>query len=392
MLGPLTPAAAVALLSPSARLLAAAAAPDAGASQVGVLPWHDVHWPTLLSLTSFERAEAQVFRLLRSAPDGAVPDAVQQSMQGIYRVAAFRSAELGDAAAVAADALQAAGVTPLWLKGAALAMQSPEEFGVRSMGDLDLLVDPAELPVAREALEAAGWRRGIGESYASHHHDVPMIWRGGIRLELHTGLFPPGHPFAPDGVGDWVGRSVPVSWGSRTVRVLPPAWHLLHATVHWAWNHEGEVGSWQYLHDAHRLSPVIAAGAGGWSALLTMADQLGARRPVGWGLWAAHRLAAVPVDPSVVEAMRGGDRWLGGLTEREWILRAFHSPAASPSVRWSRFWWRRAMHGLGDDRAAWPWALGRSGHVVETPGSVTGLLEGRRLARWRRHLGRVLGG
>ncbi|MDZ7632667.1 MAG: hypothetical protein U5K74_15315 [Gemmatimonadaceae bacterium] len=98
MLAPLTPVTASALLSPSARVLVAAAAPDSGVGRAHVLPWSDVHWPTLLSLTSYERAEAQVFRLLRAAPDGAVPEDVHRAMQGMFRVAVFRSAELAEAA------------------------------------------------------------------------------------------------------------------------------------------------------------------------------------------------------------------------------------------------------------------------------------------------------
>lgn len=190
MLARLTTQSARALLSPSARVLVAAADPDGGVSRVRDLPWSDVHWPTLLALTSFERAAAQVFRLLRAAPVGAVPDDVTKAMQGIFRVAVFRSDELSAAAVAACDALRAAGVDALWLKGAALAMQSAEEFAVRSMGDLDVLVAPDQHAEARRALMAAGWADGVpDQSYEAHHHDAPLFWRAGIRLELHDGLF-----------------------------------------------------------------------------------------------------------------------------------------------------------------------------------------------------------
>ena len=164
MLAPLDARSAQALLSPSARIVAAAAAPDGGVSRVASLPWPDVQWTTLLELAAFERAEAQVYRLVSAAPDGAVPAEVLRSMQGLARVAAFRAVELAEAAAVAQDALSAAGVPGLWLKGAALAMQSPAQFGVRGMGDLDLLVAPADHDRARQVLLSAGWSGADPES------------------------------------------------------------------------------------------------------------------------------------------------------------------------------------------------------------------------------------
>ncbi len=405
MLAPLTPRTALALLSPSARVLVAAAMPDGGASVVEHLPWSDVHWPTLVSLTSFERAEAHVFRLLRAAPVGSVPDDVHHAMQGIFRVAAFRSAELSEAAGAAVDALAEAGVSALWLKGAALAMQSTDDFMLRSMGDLDLLVRPEQHVAAREALRLVGWREsGSESSYAGHHHDAPLLWRGGIRLELHRSLFPPRHPFADVPSATWVARGVEVVWGERRVRVLPVVWHLVHASVHWAWNHEGEVGSWQYLHDAHRLSSAARAAGVEWREVVAAARSIGAGLPVGWGLWTASRLADLAIDESAISELRGRNGWLTGMTEREWVLRAFHSPAASPSVAWSRYWWRQAMHGLGDAVSGWPWVLGRAGSVDaglvdagEVAGAAGALAGGdggatRSFRRWRRHLGRVLGG
>ena len=137
------------------------ALPSSGVHLASQLPWSDVHWPTLVSLTSFERAESQIFRLLRAAPVGAVPEDVQRAVQGIYRVSVFRAAELAAAAGAAADALRAAGVDVLWLKGAALSMQSSDDFALRSMGDLDMLVDASQQPAARQALRDAGWTDGV---------------------------------------------------------------------------------------------------------------------------------------------------------------------------------------------------------------------------------------
>ncbi len=396
MLAPLTSSDARALLSPSARVLVACALDDGGLSLVEQLPWPDLHWPTLMSLASFERAELQLYPVLRSAPPGAVPDAVLDTAQRVSRIASFRAAELADAAAAAVDALDANGITVLWLKGAALAMQHPAGFSVRGMGDLDLLVDPAQLEAARLALRAAGWADGEApDAYLSHHHDAPMVRRGGLRLELHSSLFIPGHPFAPESASVWLSRAKRIDWGARAVHVLPATWHVVHASIHWAWSHEGEVGSWQYLHDMQLLTSSWEPGGPEWQAVQRHAELLGAARPVGWALWTAARLAGVPIDDATLDRLRPRPELGRGLTEREWVLRAFMSPASSPSVSWSRFWWRRAMAGLGRSGGAWPWALGH-GAVEPSPaeersGSPSRPLTREKLARWRRHLARVFG-
>ena len=401
MLAPLTSSAALALLSPSARVVVASSLPES-IQRPEELPWRDVHWPTLLSIASYERAEVQVQRLAQRAPAEAVPAEVHGALQRVCRVASFRSGEMGDAAAAACDALTASNVPALWLKGAALSFRQPAGFGTRDMGDLDILVESAQLSAASAALRASGWRDdGAMTMYDVHHHAAPLVWRSGLRLELHTGLFSAGHPFAGDSASAWLARGEWLPFGDRRVLALTTVWHLVHASIHWAWSHEAEVGTWQYLHDVHRLTAGWTDGD--WSALVDSARRVGGSVPVGWALWTAAAIGGLRIPDGVVEGLRGPARNLDGIAEREWVVRALHSPMASPSVRWSRLWWRRAMRGLGDGGERWPWCLGRAGALAErdrvpVKGVAGGLSASplrrfaRGIERWTRHLTRVLGG
>jgi hypothetical protein len=395
VLSSLDPRSARALLAPSARILVAASQPDCGVSRAAELPWADVHWATLVSLAQFERAECQLHRLMSSAPAGAIPDDVRRTLQNLSRVAAFRSAELADAAAAACDALSEAGIPVLWLKGAALAMQHADGFAVRGMGDLDVLVRPELLARAQAALLGVGWASGgSDDGYRGHHHAAPMLWRGGLRLELHTAVLPPGNPFVDDGADRWLRRGQSVQWGARAVQVLPGPWHLVHACVHWSWSHEAEVGTWQFLHDAQVLTAGWSAGGAEWREVSANAAELGGGRPVGWGLWSAAVLGGVAVPEATVRALRVGSGLRHGFVERMWVVRAFRSPLASPSVRWTRYWWRQAMGGLGDASSAWPWRAGRRARQEGLRGNDDGLIvraDFRSVVRgWRRHLAHLL--
>lgn len=60
----------------------------------------------------------------------------------------------------ALDALVQAGVTPIVMKGTALAYSLYASPAARTRGDTDVLVTPADLPCAREVLQDAGFMRG----------------------------------------------------------------------------------------------------------------------------------------------------------------------------------------------------------------------------------------
>lgn len=356
---------------------------------MATLPWSDVHWPTLVAQASWERAASPLSRLLRAVPAGGVPADALQAVHNLSRVAEFRAGELAQAAAESVDALERAGLAPLWLKGAALAMQSPRGFGIRAMGDLDLLVGTAELDAARAALLTGGWQQGaVTGGYDRHHHLAPLVRRADLRLELHDAVLPPGHPFSGAGAERWMAAAVRADWQGREVRVLAPAWHVTHAALHWAWSHEGSVGTWQFLHDMHRF----AASDLDWDEVAAVARLVGGAPVVGMALWSAVHLGGVAVPKSVIGALRGRPRASDGIAERTWVLRALHSPMPSPSVRWSRFWWRQAVRGIGDATRSWPWTVGRAAVAAPAVGAAP-MGSGRaRLARWGRHLGRVLGG
>lgn len=385
MLSPLDRIGAWRLLAPSARLVVAAAAPDVAHP---TLRWDAADPATLVALAGHERCETALLALATAHPAGTVPPALLDALRARAAVAAYRAAALADAAAAAHDALHAAGIPALWLKGAALAFAAGDDgFTGRPMGDLDLLVDPATLPTAAAALEAAGFVAGDEAAYAAHHHRAPRRFRGdpAARLELHDALWPPHHPLAPLAPATLLVDAAHVTWRGRRAAVLPPALHLAHAATHWAWAHEGAVGSWQWLADARRLAPAVTP-----DALLAAADRLGARAPMGWALHVADLLVGLPA-PLAAAATTLRPRLgplLAGLAERQWIVRAFAAGPATPGVRWDRWWWRRSLVGLGDAAHAWPWRLG-AGQVAPAP--LTASLARATRPRWGPYLRRLRG-
>lgn len=140
----------------------------------------------------------------------------------------------------AIDALLAAGVTPVLLKGIDLIHRLYDRFDERTLDDVDLLVAPAQLRPALAALERAGWIVP-GEPTRTHYirssHHLPLRSPGPVHVEfeLHWNLVQEGR-FRVDAEA-LLRRAVPCEVAGR--RVLRLADHdlvahlLLHHFTHY---------------------------------------------------------------------------------------------------------------------------------------------------------------
>lgn len=89
------------------------------------------------------------------------------------------------------QALNAAGLEPLLLKGAQRLACDEEGAELFDCQDIDVMLAQRDLDRAREALCAEGYFEGEDAAsplYARHHHAAPLYLRGGIPIELHRAL------------------------------------------------------------------------------------------------------------------------------------------------------------------------------------------------------------
>jgi hypothetical protein len=136
------------------------------------------------------------YRYLRAAQAPVPPD-VMTALIGSYlrhrRDNGVRSRVLGDVV----QALDAAGIAVLVVKGGALAHLLYPDPALRPMSDLDLLVDQAHLVKAGSILQELGMSAPAmdpgqgGKGLATAGRTVDDTWVG---IELHTDLFEEGFP------------------------------------------------------------------------------------------------------------------------------------------------------------------------------------------------------
>ena len=89
------------------------------------------------------------------------------------------SLKLAGACLTACRALEKAGIPVLPLKGQALSWQIYGAIGVRHSGDIDLLVDPADVPAAIEVMQDTGYQSTLPLPSS------PLHWRERMRTVHH---------------------------------------------------------------------------------------------------------------------------------------------------------------------------------------------------------------
>lgn len=209
------------------------------------------------------------------------------------------------------DEVSRDGITPVLLKGAALALSLYEQPALRPMQDLDILVAPGEVEATVAALGRAGFRAVAASRtpafYAAHHHTVPMIGRSGrVIVEIHRGLVPPEDGLVID-PAPFVARSQRIEARGRSYRVLSREDQMVHACLHLSYC-DRFVGRLRDLIDVHAIVEIEAARLD-WGIVVGATHQPEVHRSLLSSLDLARRLLGTPVPREVMHELRRGAGW-----------------------------------------------------------------------------------
>lgn len=311
------------LLRPEAEVVFRAAGGGANDARLRTLIDGGLDWPRVVELAQAERGLPIVWaRLAALGGRAAAPTELAASLDRITMVQSFRALADKDRGDAALDALAEAGIETVLLKGAALGYAAYASFDQRPMGDVDVLVAPADADRAYETLVARGWARvpvATEESVYDEHHHLPPLYDPATKLviELHTRLFPADRPFPL--TGDDIRRaSRLVSAQGRVVRV-PSVTHLvLHACLHFAWSHQMSSAAWRTFRDLEALQ---SAGGLDWADVIAESERVRGATCCYWALrlWRAVAGGDVPDEVLSRLAPPRGEAALARL-ERHFVL------------------------------------------------------------------------
>jgi hypothetical protein len=148
--------------------------------------WDRVVWRSEM----FRTTPLVYYHLRRLGLDEAVPGAIAGYLDAWSRLSAARASVLYDELGRIVDALELEGIDYYLLKGAALGPLVYPDLLLRPMIDLDVMIRPGDVPVARSLMRGLGYRHGIWDpetnfvaevAYApvdyANHHELPAYHR-----------------------------------------------------------------------------------------------------------------------------------------------------------------------------------------------------------------------
>jgi hypothetical protein len=166
---------------------------------------------------------------LRDGP--TLPTDVAARLRRAHRSNVGRSLLLRRQLTEVVRALGAHGVDTLALKGAAYLAADVFAAGAREMSDLDLVIRPADLEAADQALRGARYSF-VPHPYGLVHHDRVYVAPDEVApVEIHTAIGAPEVAAALPSLDVWA-RSQPIELGGTAVRVPSVEDALVHNVLH----------------------------------------------------------------------------------------------------------------------------------------------------------------
>jgi hypothetical protein len=263
-------------------------------------------WQAVLTLARNQRVQPLLYRRLasRSLPQDPPSEVMTRLRARYLRVASHGlrlQQELGDVV----DALAAADVPVIALKGIYLASCVYDNVALREMNDIDVLVPRDTLRQASARLNALGYAPinpgSIDQDVAISHHLDLLIKDDRVAVEVHWNLTRPGLPYSIEPEELWQ-RMVPVRIAGRDLWSLALEDLILHLCVHTSYQHQFIFG----LRPSCDLAEVLARHGADldWDALLQRAERWRWQRGVFLALRLARDLVGADVPEEVLARLR----------------------------------------------------------------------------------------
>ena len=314
-----------------------------------------IDWTTLVSSAMRHGVTAQAFaRLLEVAESELPADVAHASRAHIDHLRAHNRELIGELLAIV-DALKAASIDVIPLKGPLLAHLVYGDATIRACRDLDILVRQADVERALDVLNELAYRPYSEKPDLTPRQEAALsaltgqavLWRPGARaaIEPHWDLVPGNLRLAIDYDGIWQ-RSRLISFQGRQIRVLAPEDLVLGIAIH------GGKDQWSKLQIVADLARAIdRLSALDWSLVLARAERERCRRILLTGMRLVERLMGLTLPSAITAACADDHRGVDALAEAAANQILTDGPTAKSIFEVSAFrfrlhdrWWDRIRY------------------------------------------------
>lgn len=254
-------------------------------------------WATLIAKAQAHDLASALYHQLRTAALlPLLPASISQQLQREYhRVVANNTLQYQELGKILTT-LHTHQIEAIVLKGTHLVAIS-NNLGLRSCGDIDLLLRPDQLLVANQALEAIGYtrERALEKVTATVNH-LPALRNGKATVELHDTIATADAPFRIV-YDDLFGHSQPFTVRGVTGMGFCPEDLLLHLCIHAAYQHSFDHGL-RSIYDI--LGVVRAHPTLDWAKFVRSTQAWQAGKPAYLTLCLSHALLGVKIPATVL--------------------------------------------------------------------------------------------
>ncbi len=215
-----------------------------------------LHWHAFKAKVPFDDIDYGSSRLLplvyKNLVAVAPDDPFMGRMKGIYRLTWAQNQRNLNQLTSVQKLFEENNIVLLLLKGGALTLSCYQDYGLRGMGDLDILIPPEKAELAISLLQSVGWKaqKHFNKIYIPIHHANAFTHNeSGIEMDLHWHLI--GQRCDKE-LGKLFWEHTPeTKLGTTHCKTLQATDHLFHTLVHGtAWN---TVAPIRWIADAYWL-------------------------------------------------------------------------------------------------------------------------------------------
>lgn len=260
-----------------------------------------IDWELVWTLSKAHGVAPVVYRNLAALCPAAVPSAIHAGFRRHNQANALLNTLLAQELVAVLDAFAAKGIHAIPFKGVTLAQTVYGDLTLRECADLDLIVDQASIPHARQILWSQGYQLTSRDMGGGHESDEPYHFfqkkSGVVAVDLQWVMARPHFGFRLDRSELW-NRLKPVYLPAKMVMGLCPEDMLILLCVH------GSKHAWEQLKWICDVAELVRRRpALDWSRLMFQADEWGCRRMVLLGLALAKSLFDIVLPPAVLKGI-----------------------------------------------------------------------------------------
>jgi hypothetical protein len=256
-------------------------------------------WDVTIELSISHNIAPLVYWCVNQACPEIVPPAALDRLRTCFRDNAGHSLQLTGELLRLLSLFDRAGIEVVPYKGPAIAWSLYETPALREMGDLDLLVRPADAPRAIDLLVGSGCQPEYSTDlrFLRSARELHVTSPAGVNLDLHWALAPSHFCHALDLDHFW-SRLVTISIAGRPIRTLAPEDLLVFLCVH------GAKHFWSSLHWLCDLARLIDRAPLDWDSLMAYSRARRISRTVSAGLVLAADVLGAAVPPAILAGAR----------------------------------------------------------------------------------------